>query len=105
MCLNRYGHTALNEWDGNSIDLGDTNGGTILAPQVGAGHKNIDNSFTGVLMGVERIPAKGDAQAEEKTGLFGYSHGARSIFLDANTGNATFGKPGAAQITIDAQSN
>jgi len=38
------------------------------------------------------------------TGIMGYDHGARSIFLDAKTGNATFGKSGAAQIKITASS-
>jgi len=67
MYLNRYGHAALNEWDGNSIDLkldsdGKPTGSTILAPQVGAGKKNNDNTFTGVLMGVQHTPKEGDAQ-------------------------------------------
>ena len=56
MMLNRYGHAALNDWDGNSISIGADGNGVILAPQVGAGQKNTDptseyyNSFTGVLM-------------------------------------------------------
>jgi len=53
MYLNRYGHTALNEWDGNSIDLG-TESGVILAPQVGAGKKEDGNTFTGVLLGTQK---------------------------------------------------
>jgi len=51
MMLNRYGHAALNDWDGNSIDIGNTSHDTILAPQVGAGQKNNKNEFTGILMG------------------------------------------------------
>jgi len=50
MMLNRYGHAALNDWDGNSIDIGNSSGDTILAPQVGAGSKT-NNTFTGILMG------------------------------------------------------
>ena len=34
-----------------------------------------------------------DAEGQEEIGLLGYSHGKRSIFLDATTGNATFGLP------------
>ena len=45
--FNRYGLAALNDWDGNSIDINE-DGGMILSPQVGAGKKNDDNSFTGV---------------------------------------------------------
>lgn len=97
MILNRYGHNALNGWDGNSIQL-NKNGDTILAPQIGAGKKQSDNTYTGVLMGDVKTNSSND------TGIFGYQHGQRSIFLDAKTGNASFGKPGAAQINITASS-
>lgn len=97
--LNRYGHAALNDWDGNSIQLGNASGDTILAPQVGAGTKGTDNSFTGILMGNVR---KGDGK--EQQGLFGYSKGNQSIFLDANTGNATFGIAGNGQIKMTPSS-
>jgi hypothetical protein len=36
MMLNRYGHAALNDWDGNSIQIKEENH-IILSPQVGAG--------------------------------------------------------------------
>ncbi len=95
MYLNRYGHTALNEWDGNSIDLG-TESGVILAPQVGAGKKEDGNTFTGVLLGTQK-----DNKGKQETGLFGYDKGQRSIFLDASTGKAQFGKDNAAKIILD----
>lgn len=98
MILNRYGHSALNGWDGNSIQL-NANGDTILAPQIGAGKKQSeDNTFTGILMGDVKTANSID------TGIMGYDHGARSIFMDAKTGNAIFGKQGAAQIKITASS-
>lgn len=99
MIINRYGHSALNNWDGNSIQL-NANGDTILAPQIGAGKKEDDNSYTGVFMGDVK-----DNSGNEDIGLMGYQHGQRSIFLDAETGNATFGKNGAGQIKIDARTN
>ena len=99
--LNRYGHSAINAWDGNSVSIDENGSGVILAPQVGAGEKKKDGSFTGILMG----KIKQTNPAKEQTGLFGYESGVRSIFLDAETGNATFGKPGKAQITIDATTN
>jgi hypothetical protein len=37
----------------------------------------------------------------ENRGLFGYYHGDRTIFLDADTGKAEFGKTGEGQIIID----
>ena len=70
----------------------DEDEGYVLAPQIGAGIKHTeDNTFTGVLMGTEKT--FDDAIGQEEVGLLGYSHGKRSIFLDAATGNATFGLP------------
>ena len=95
--LNRYGHAALNEWDGNSISI-DEKGGVILAPQVGAGSKKEgDNSFTGILMG----EVKRSSSNQIETGLFGYANGVRTIFLDAETGKAEFGASGEGQIIIN----
>lgn len=103
MMLNRYENAALNDWDGNTIDINDN--GYILTPQVGAGKKE-GNAFTGVLLGIERALEKNklnENKVEDKVGLFGYAAGARSIFLDAATGNATFGLPDKGQIEIDVQ--
>ena len=94
--INRYGNAAMNGWDGNSISL-DENGTTILAPQIGAGSKNDDNTFTGVFMGSVKEPG---AEKEEH-GLFGYNAGQRTITLNSEDGSARFGKAGAGQIIID----
>lgn len=91
MSLNTYGLASLNAWDGNSVEINEDEG-YVLAPQIGAGVKHSeDNTFTGVLMGTEKT--FDDAAGQEEIGLLGYSHGKRSIFLDAATGNATFGLP------------
>lgn len=96
MNLNRYGNNAINGWDGNSIELKEGSG-TILAPQVGAGRKETEsNTFTGVLMGVQDNGSKG-----QQVGLFGYNKGERSIFLDAESGKAEFGKQGAGKIIFN----
>ena len=63
-----------------------------MAPQVGAGEKDSNNRFTGVLMGKTETYT-GGAENEKEVGLFGYAHGLQSIFLDSETGNATFGLP------------
>ena len=97
MMLNRYGHAALNDWDGNSIDIGQQ---TILAPQVGAGQKETDNSFTGILIGSVKDNHKGSIS----NGLFGYSGGKRTIFLNSDSGKATFGLDKQGQIEIDGKS-
>ena len=98
--LDRYGIAALNEWDGNKITL-DNELGAILAPQVGAGKKNANNQFTGVLMGT----MKDQNSTVAKQGLFGLHEGVRTIFLDADTGKAEFGKAGSSQIIIDPASS
>jgi hypothetical protein len=100
LMLNRYGISAINSWNGNSVQI-DDEGGCILSPQVGAGIKNSDNSFTGIVMG----EVKETNQASADVGLLGYAEGKRSIFLDANTGTATFGVNGKGQIIIDPSDN
>ena len=97
MILNRYGHNAINGWDGNSIEL-NAGGDTILAPQVGAGRKDEGtNTFTGVVIG--SVKPNGSTTTED--GLFGYNDGQRTIFLDAQTGKAQFGRNDKAKIVID----
>ena len=97
LMLNRYGHAALNGWDGNSVSIDENGNGVILAPQIGAGQKENDNSFTGMLMGSVKEANRND----QDVGLFGYSHGERSIFLNSKNGSAIFGKNGKGQIIID----
>lgn len=99
--LNRYGNAAINDWDGNSVSIDANGNNTILAPQVGAGQKDTANRFTGVLMG----KVKNSGSSTTENGLFGYYQGQRSIFLDAKTGKAEFGKNGAGQIIIDPSQN
>lgn len=96
--MNRYGYSFLNDWDGNKIYVDESGESYILSPLVGAGKKNRDNSFTGLLMGTVK---EGNT---EKTGLLGYSSGRRSILLDADTGRAEFGIAGSGQIIFDPSS-
>lgn len=100
--LNRYGLAQLNEWDGNSIKI-DNEGGYILSPQIGAGKKDENNAFTGVLMGEVKEANK----KVSNTGLFGYSQGQRSFFLNSENGSAIFGKDttNGGQIIIDPTAN
>lgn len=88
MSLNTYGLASLNAWDGNHVEINEDEN-YILAPQIGAGYKDDENHFTGVVMGT----AQTYDQTEASVGLLGYSAGKQSIFLDAETGNATFGLP------------
>ena len=96
--LNKYGLANLNGWDGNHIEINDQ-GGYILAPQMGAGRKENDYSFTGVIMGQVKNPTK----YKSNVGLFGYDHGTQSFFLNSENGAAIFGKTGSGQIIVDPQ--
>ena len=104
--LNRYGMSAMNDWDGSSIQISE-DGGYILSPQVGAGQKEDDNSFTGITIGTtfqdnRNNPTWQIDNKPEQVGMFGYFHGQRSLFLDAKTGDAEFGVASEGQIKIRA---
>ena len=88
MSLNTFGLKSLNAWDGNHLEINEDEN-YILAPQIGAGTKDDNNRFTGVVMGTAQTYDQDEAQI----GLLGYSHGKQSIFLDSETGNAIFGLP------------
>lgn len=94
--LDRYGKGYINDWDGNSIKI-DNDNNYILAPQIGAGELGEDHSFTGITIG--KSFDKGSNK--EQIGLMGYKSGARSIFLDAKTGTASFGVSGQGQVILD----
>ena len=96
--LNRYGLSQLNDWNGNSIKISEDEG-YILTPQIGAGRKENDNTFTGMFMG----EVKDSAGAKDKVGLMGYGHGIQTMFLDAETGSAYFGK--GKEIAIEPDGN
>ena len=96
---NRFGHAAINGWDGNTVSI-DTEGGVVLAPQIGAGDKDENNAFTGVLMGTSLLKDQDESVYKKETGLMGLSHGERSFFLNSEDGSAVFGKNGSGQIKI-----
>lgn len=100
MLYNRYGLAFLNDWDGNKLYLDEKNEQFLVAPLVGAGQKDKDNAFTGVTMGVESFNTNVNKD-KQRIGLFGYSGGVHSFFLNSKDGSAIFGKPGAGQILID----
>lgn len=107
--LNKYGQAALNGWDGNSIDINEENG-YILSPQIGAGKKNADNSFSGILMGEVKEYHTGEELSH--TGIIGYSGGKKTLFINAEDGSAIFGKfatessdTASGQIIVDPSHN
>lgn len=89
---NQYASGLLNNWDGNLIVDNEDN--YILSSMMGAGEKEDDNTFTGVLMGeVGKVD-------KSETGLFGYDHGVQSFGFKKD-GTAFIGKSGVGRIEFD----
>lgn len=93
----RYDFAMLNDWDG-SLTL-DENNGTILSTMLGAGRKNSDNSFSGVLIG-DIQQGTGLESANSLTGVYGLQDGKISYSLTED-GKAILGANGNGQIIID----
>jgi hypothetical protein len=72
---NQYQSKLINEWNG-SLNV-DTENNTILSALMGAGKKNDDNTFTGVIMGVANNFSLGP-----RTGLYGYQNSEVRFSLD-----------------------
>lgn len=95
MYLDTYGNEAINGWDGTKLAIDEENGQYIFAPQVGAGVKDAQNRFTGVVMGKD--------SGQNKIGLYGYQDGINTFGLMEN-GQAYFGASGNGRIQIDGTS-
>lgn len=91
---NRYASAMLNGWSGE-LTIDEKNG-TILSTMIGAGVKNSDNSFSGVLMGDV------DEALGGKTGLgiYGFDKGEQSYGFNVD-GTAFIGKSGKGRIEFD----
>lgn len=98
--LNRYGLAMFNEWDGNSVEI-NNEGGYIIAPQLAAGKKDENNTFTGIAMG----EAKEESQRDLQTGLYAYNKGQRTFGLIADTGVVTIGPRSKGQIVLNPATN
>ncbi len=91
--VNRFGSSMLNRWDG-SLTIDEENN-QILSSIIGAGSKDGENRFTGVIMG-----DIGKDIDRAKTGLYGYHTGEQSFgFL--SDGTAFLGKMGKGQIQFN----
>ena len=73
----------INNWDG-SVKI-DTEDNYILSAMVGAGKKNSDNQFTGVIMG-----EVGTDLRNAESGIYGFKDGQRTFSVSAETGSAYF---------------
>lgn len=98
---NCYASPVLDAWNG-SLTIDEKNG-TILSTAVGAGKKETDNSFSGVLMGDIGKGLQFDTDNMSGLGLYGFNFGAQSFCLSVD-GTAFFGKAGRGRIHIDGDS-
>ena len=88
----QYDYATLNNWNG-SVNVGDK---TIMSAMLGAGKKDENNSFSGIVIGdlsSNIIEAEADENISSSTGigLYGLSKGVISFSL-TEMGIATFGK-------------
>lgn len=96
----RYDFAMLNDWD-ETFKI-DEKQGTILSTMLGAGRKNSDNTYSGVLIG--DIKKGTDLEnTSSQTGVYGLDHGVISYALKED-GTATFGAEGKGQININGNS-
>lgn len=98
---NRYASSTLNDWNG-SLTIDEKNG-TILSTAVGAGKKETDNSFSGVLMGDIGRGMNFDSDNMSGLGVYGFHYGDQSFCLSVD-GTAFFGKAGRGRIHFDGNS-
>ena len=98
---NQYASSTLDSWNG-SLTIDEKNG-TILSTAVGAGKKEDNNSFSGVLMGDIGRGLSFDSDNMSGLGLYGFNRGAQSFCLSVD-GTAFFGKAGRGRILINGDS-
>lgn len=94
MMKDAYSSAMLNAWDGNLTI--DNENGTILSTMIGAGKKENDNSYSGVLMG----DVKCALDDITKIGLYGFNFGLQSFGWMVD-GTGFIGKNGQGQIRFD----
>ena len=95
---NKYASAMLNAWDGEMCI--DQENGTIMSTMVGAGIKDVNNTFTGVLMGDVAAGVGFDERNHKGIGIYGFHQGAQSFGFNVD-GTAFIGKAGRGRICMD----
>ena len=98
---NRYSSAMLNAWDG-SLSI-DKENGTIMSTMVGAGKKDVNNTFSGVLMGDVQAGAGFKAQNKSGLGIYGFHQGDQSFAFNVD-GTGFIGKAGRGRINFNGNS-
>lgn len=99
---NRYPSAMVNKWDG-SLNIGESDPGTILAPRLVAGKKDKKtNTFSGVMLGDwESVKETSEGSiTDRQTGLYGFDHGEQS-YAFRQDGTAFIGKSGTGRIKFN----
>lgn len=92
---NRYPAKMINEWNGE-LNLGGTDGNTIMSARMVAGKKDTNNTFSGVMMG-DWSGKDAEPGITTNTGIYGFNKGAVS-FGFRDDGTAFIGKAGKGRI-------
>ena len=100
---NNYPAAMVNKWNGKELVLDEENS-AILSNMIGAGSKDDQNRFSGILLGDWRGQSSANSKLDDHTGLFGFHEGVLSYSLTED-GKATFGKATTGQIIIDGSSS
>lgn len=95
---NKYSSAMLNSWDGDFV-VNEENG-TIMGTMFGAGKKDENNTFSGVLMGDVEIGAGIPHENKTGIGLYGFNQSEQSFGFNVD-GTAFIGKAGRGRITMD----
>ena len=87
-------NAVVNNWDGHMLDMGTDDGGNsyLMANMIGAGSKDEEDKFHGVLMGsIVSTHTDNPKNNKIQTGIMAYGKGQRTFFLNAEDGSAMFG--------------
>ena len=95
---NKYSSAMLNSWDGEFYI--DEENGTIMSTMVGAGFKDVNNTFSGVLMGDVQGGASVQVDKDSGVGVYGFNQGEQSFGFNIK-GTAFIGKSGRGRIYFD----
>ncbi len=95
---NKYSSAMLNSWDGDFI-VNEENG-TIMGTMFGAGKKDVNNTFTGVLMGDIETGTGLKTGNKSGIGLYGFHQSEQSFGFNVD-GTAFIGKAGRGRIVMN----
>lgn len=98
---NKWPSAVINKWNGKSIEI-DNKNGTILTQALAAGSKNINNEFSGVMIG--KWQHTDTESSLKQTGVYGFHNGAMS-YAFTEDGKAFLGKEGRGRIYFDGDNS